>query len=909
MVSHSQYGFDRFDFELYRAQRIKGISMSLTSFVAQADVAARLKPLRPSPPRSFPNQLLVPAKSKRYGLIGTAFDYLFRFEIKRRAPHAIDRSWAATSSLFWLTMTVKQEDGSYRSRISDEELSRVADVVAGEVGIDDDPNAFLFLGKEKHGKVVSETGIPIGRKPGEVYHESVEIAFRVARRMLKMIEAGRIEYGNYIRGDLERAIIAATAVQLAKMDAVLRSGSIYPAMFDRPQSEDVDEILALLEIVPFDQLLSDTMILNPTFSDSIMVARPTTLNLRSMPSDVFSGLRASHSESSPVFVVQGELDELIDLEGGVACPLAAALITVQGLRSMANMPLDQNPHRTALRMFRDMPELKRGRITNDRFVELLKLLCECLQERPIAIRALSAPNSAYAVAGERWSDDLGPDLSTNSGEIKVLAYTVSDSGGIVLGRHFVLLQNCAGNQISFLNPGKPEKEYTFIVEFRGDVPHAKRQVFLHSPAGMDKSNQTYELNTIFTIRLIAEHPEASIRRNSSVTKINAKIDELAIRLRKSGDLTNPIAWRKSGADFGLPGLDLSAKAGGSEWSTVDMLEVFRHAGRLNLNLRDVIGAAHGRPLVNIESAYANEVLHQIVEGKAYVAVAITEPEIGSDTKAMQSQAVKKDDGFALSGRKLWNARLRQATHVVLYTQSANGNPGSLTAFLLPINHPGLEIVDEFAHGLTGNSFGGLVFNDMRVGPELVIGKDGDGGTIFEEHFVYWRLMQSAAAIGCGEAALEQMAKRIQERHAYGGPIGRFTHLQQPLGEYTTKLKMAMALAREAAALIDRGDYKAASPLVNGVKAEGVEIALAAADTAMRAHGALGYSREVDLGDRVRDLMGLRIADGTTDVMRMSVVRDTFGSNLWKMAVRSFRADDEQPTTSDVQQPESELETK
>jgi alkylation response protein AidB-like acyl-CoA dehydrogenase len=145
-------------------------------------------------------------------------------------------------------------------------------------------------------------------------------------------------------------------------------------------------------------------------------------------------------------------------------------------------------------------------------------------------------------------------------------------------------------------------------------------------------------------------------------------------------------------------------------------------------------------------------------------------------------------------------------------------------------------------------------------------------------------MQAAAAIGCGEGALDQMAQRIRTRQVFDAPIGRFTHLQQPLGECATKLAMAAAYAAKAAELIDQGDYKAASTLVNGVKAEGVEIALAAADAAMRAHGVLGYSREVDLGDRVRDLMGLRIADGTTDVMRMTVVRDLYGYDLWQMAV-------------------------
>jgi len=100
----------------------------------------------------------------------------------------------------------------------------------------------------------------------------------------------------------------------------------------------------------------------------------------------------------------------------------------------------------------------------------------------------------------------------------------------------------------------------------------------------------------------------------------------------------------------------------------------------------------------------------------------------------------------------------------------------------------------------------------------------------------------------------------------------------------------MALAREAALLIDNGEYKNAAPLVNGLKAEGVEIALAACDAAMRAHGALCYSNDVDLGDRVRDLMGLRIADGTTDVMRMTVVKamPEHGEALWNMAIRSYQ---------------------
>ena len=92
-------------------------------------------------------------------------------------------------------------------------------------------------------------------------------------------------------------------------------------------------------------------------------------------------------------------------------------------------------------------------------------------------------------------------------------------------------------------------------------------------------------------------------------------------------------------------------------------------------------------------------------------------------------------------------------------------------------------------------------------------------------------------------------------------------------------------------MIDEGKGEVADAIINGLKAEGVEIALATVDSAVRAFGAEGYSDRVDLGDRLQDLNGLRIADGTTDVMRMSVVARSYGEKgkkLWDMAVRGKR---------------------
>ncbi|HBN75536.1 MAG TPA: hypothetical protein DD473_06910 [Planctomycetaceae bacterium] len=636
--------------------------------------------------------------------------------------------------------------------------------------------------------------------------------------------------------------------------------------------------------------LSCTLCLQSTAQADDPVTRAASNRLLSSPTYAIRSIQNAHSSETPVIVRQVELDALINTEGGGACPISAALIAMQTLRSMAGQPMHPQPHQYALQLFRTHPELKEGQITNDRFVNLFGWMADQIPGYEVRVDVMSARNSNHADAGPYWSDSDGPNLAIKGGEVNVLSYTVTTADREVLGRHFVLLRERSNTQIRVLDPSRPMKDHQYEVEKREPPAARYNRVFLKKPGSLSQNQHILELNTVFKVRLLPSELEPPPTSPLTVNQVRTAIDELAEQLRSEEKLTSPREWRRRGAAFGLPGLDLPVSAGGSGWSAEQMLEIFRHAGRYNLNLRDVVGGAHGRPAVNMDSPIAMAAIKQLVEGNAYFAVAITEENAGTDTKSMQSRAVKDGNGFRLTGSKLWNARLRQATHVVLYTSSAEGASDDRSAFLLPIDHPGLVIVDRYAHGLTGNSFGGLKFDNMYVGPEHLIGKDGAGGKIFEDHFIYWRLMQAAAAIGCGERALEIMAERIRQRYVFGGPIGRFTHLQQPIGENLTKLRMALALAREAARFYDRGDFDAAEPLVNGIKAEGVEIALVACDEAMRAHGALGYSRDVDLGDRVRDLMGLRIADGTTDVMRMTVVRDKYGFDLWEMSVRSYTDD-------------------
>lgn len=612
-----------------------------------------------------------------------------------------------------------------------------------------------------------------------------------------------------------------------------------------------------------------------------------------LPASAFSLLKQTHAKTGSTMVPMSELNCLIDKDGGGACASAAGINVLQALRVMCGESPLANPHQAVLASFADQKELLKGRVSNDQFSRLVSFYQAYLGDAKVNVAVESAPNSSYATDNRRWAATTGPDLRVAPREIKIISYTVTKANGDVPGRHFVLLQEQKQNEVVVIDPMKPTGERRYILEYRAGDKGDFDRLFLLQPAGAPVRSDIFELNTVF--RVTAVETEAAVGPKPagtvSIESVQQKIDQTASELRGTGPgllptFLSPRIWREKTASFGLPSLDLPVELGGANWTTTTMLEVFRHAGRYNLNFRDVVGGAHGRLLLHSKHPTVLNIVREVAAGKAYIAVAMTEPDAGSDFNSIKTFATKVDGGYRITGEKRYVARLEQATHLVLFTRATSGKERELSAFVLPMATEGLMHVPLEAHGLVGNSFGGIKLDNVFVPDSHLLGEDGKGTDIFVNHFRYWRLMQVATALGTAEDALRQMAERLKTREAYGAPIGRFTHLQQALGQHATELRMALSLAREAAALVDQKDYREADKNISGLKAEGIEISLNAVDAAVRSFGGEGYSNRVDLGDRLRDLNGLRIADGTTDVMRMDVVRRTYGQELWDMAVRA-----------------------
>jgi hypothetical protein len=211
--------------------------MSLTSFLKLEEVAAKVKPFRPKLPRKIPVELKVEPRSNRHMLVGTAFDYLLRFELQRRAPHAVVERWVSENA----PDRIWKQDGK-----------------GGK--------SFLPLRRDDQGVVSPATG------PNLLSPEAEEMAKEVAGRARCVVEKAKSTVAAYVRNTApsrsEQAAVAAHAIRLAKLDELYRSGRFDPS-FEEAAQEDVEDLLGMLDIAPFGSLLHDKVLrLNPTFGET-----------------------------------------------------------------------------------------------------------------------------------------------------------------------------------------------------------------------------------------------------------------------------------------------------------------------------------------------------------------------------------------------------------------------------------------------------------------------------------------------------------------------------------------------------------------------------------------------------------------------------------------------------------------
>ncbi|HWO87541.1 MAG TPA: acyl-CoA dehydrogenase family protein [Gemmatimonadales bacterium] len=267
-------------------------------------------------------------------------------------------------------------------------------------------------------------------------------------------------------------------------------------------------------------------------------------------------------------------------------------------------------------------------------------------------------------------------------------------------------------------------------------------------------------------------------------------------------------------------------------------------------------------------------LPRLCDGTLVGVHAMTEPGSGSDAYAMRTVAIPDGEGgWRINGTKTFvtNGPVADLVIVFAITDAAKGFHGGITAFLVKAAEAGVRTSQKIEKmGLRTSPFGELVFDDLRVGPDAVLGQLGAGAQQFQGSMDWERICLFAGHVGTMERLVEQSVNYARTRQQFGQPIGRFQAIQQKIADMKIRLEAARLLTYRAAALLDRS--KTVSLHAAIAKTFVSEALVQTAQDAVQVHGGYGYCTEYEIERAVRDAMASTLYSGTSEIQRTIIAR-------------------------------------
>jgi glutaryl-CoA dehydrogenase (non-decarboxylating) len=256
--------------------------------------------------------------------------------------------------------------------------------------------------------------------------------------------------------------------------------------------------------------------------------------------------------------------------------------------------------------------------------------------------------------------------------------------------------------------------------------------------------------------------------------------------------------------------------------------------------------------------------------------AITEANTGSDVASMKSAAQEVEDGFILNGTKMWISGVPVADLgiVYAYTDRAAKHRG-ISAFMVDMHSKGVtQKAIDTKLGLYCAPTGEIIFEDVKLPKDHLVGKKGDGFKICMAMLDNTRLSSAARAVGVARACLDHSVRYAKEREQFGQPIANFQMIQEQIAEMYVEEEAARLLLYRAAWMKDQGMRNTVD--VSCAKYFSAEVANRAASTAVKIFGSYGFSTEYPVERFFRDAKSYQIVEGTSNIQKIIISRHALG---------------------------------
>lgn len=260
-------------------------------------------------------------------------------------------------------------------------------------------------------------------------------------------------------------------------------------------------------------------------------------------------------------------------------------------------------------------------------------------------------------------------------------------------------------------------------------------------------------------------------------------------------------------------------------------------------------------------------LRPLAEGRIFGAAAVTEPRSGSDVAGMETTYRRDGDDFVLNGAKAWISNLDIAEFFVSFASCDRTlRHRGITAFVIPRDTPGLTLNPYHDKlGFRPLCTGEVVFDDLRLGAEHLLGEEGGGFAVAMTAVERGRLGVAARGVGLAQACLDDAVAYAAGREAFDRTISSFQIVQSKITDMAVGVHTARLLVRDAAEALQRGER--ARRLTSMAKMYATDVAFRSAADAFQIHGAYGVSPEHRVGRFFRDAKVLQIVEGSNDLHR------------------------------------------